>query len=432
MRAGPEAAAAFIRELEWFFELERQWDGGFTYQGKAGVGNGVDPKTGRQRNNAEHQYPGWDTTGARILKYCLPRKVLCITGRDVLTTPIPDGEIADVIEAGRAPAKGYKYYTEKYDDASVAELMKLLGSWSPAVRHSAALSLSKKEGDHVGALIALLEGDAPNARYGACTALRKLGAKSAPAVDVLKRHLHSRDESLQTHAIMALGATGDARAVKPLLELAAGEFPRDRKGIMHRIVARALYLPKSGLLAESIDGVDRALLTRATRRLLRCKGGHERSMMADAVLKKLTLAELEPLWPAMIPALKECAPTGVMFASGVRMTVAELLAKNKIEEGMPLLLEYMRLQKMHGSGGRIPQIARLLKRYGASAKPLIPAMEKYVEFLQGEHPHTDGGRPSPERFYRSQIPVMQEIIEAIGTSDVSLELISIDKHLGQD
>ena len=29
--SGPDAAAAFLREQRWFFELERRWDGGFVY-----------------------------------------------------------------------------------------------------------------------------------------------------------------------------------------------------------------------------------------------------------------------------------------------------------------------------------------------------------------------------------------------------------------
>ena len=37
MRSGPEATAAFLKEQRWFFDLERRWDGGFTYQGGAGM-----------------------------------------------------------------------------------------------------------------------------------------------------------------------------------------------------------------------------------------------------------------------------------------------------------------------------------------------------------------------------------------------------------
>jgi len=427
-RAGKPACSAFLHEMAWLHDLERRWDGGFTYQGKAGVGYGVDEASGRQKGGAEHQYGGWDTTGCRILMYCLPFKRLCITGRDVLETPIPKSDIADVIEAGRPPATGGRDFDKRYDGRSIPELKALLGSWSPAVRYHAALSVTRAEGDQVPMLLEILDGTDRYARYGACTALRKLGDKSATAVDTLMKLVDSDDQLLQTHAIMALGEIGDPRAVAPLLELAAGEFKNDRKGIMHRIVSRALFAP-GGLLAGSIDGVDRELLYPAVRRLLRCKGGHERSLMAAAVLKKLTFKELEPLWPDLVPALRECAPTGVMFASGVRQTIATILAENKVEEGMPLLLEYMKLQKPHGSGGRNKIIMDLLTQYGAAAKPLLPAMETYLAFLEQEHPWVDRGQPPPAHFYKNQVPHVKDAMDAIRAATNTPELVSIEKHL---
>jgi len=89
-RSGKKGCSAFLHELSWVLDLERRWDGGFTYQGKPGTGYGYDERRGRQRNGAEHQYPGWDTTGARILMYCLPRKVLYITGKDGYTAKLSD------------------------------------------------------------------------------------------------------------------------------------------------------------------------------------------------------------------------------------------------------------------------------------------------------------------------------------------------------
>jgi hypothetical protein len=121
-----------------------------------------------------------------------------------------------------------------------------------------------------------------------------------------------------------------------------------------------------------------------------------------------------------------------MFASEVRMAVAELLADNRIEEGMRLILEYSRLQKMHASGGRTPMIMNLLKQYGVSARPLIPAMEEYVTFLEGEHPHTDKGRPSPQGFYRRQIPLVREAIDSIKSSNEAHTLISIEEYLDRE
>ncbi len=427
-RAGRQGCSAFLRELTWLHDLERRWDGGFSYQGKPGVGYGVDESTGRQRNGAEHQYPGWDTTGGRILMYSLPRNVLRITGRDTLLTPIPDAEVAATIEAGRPPSGGFTAFEHKYDGEPVERLLQRLGSWSPAERLFASLALSRTEDDPTEALLGLLHGSDRHARYGACTALRKRGSLGTAAFEALLAQTRTDDPLLQGHAMMALGAGGGARAVRPLLELAAGEFPNDPGGFLHRIVATALFA-RGGPLAESIDGVERGVLYPAVRRLLRCPGGQERSLVADAVLRKLDFEELQPLWPAMIPALRECAPTGVMFASGVRLTVAELLAKNHVEEGMPLLLEYMQVQKMHGSQRRNPEIMALLKQYGAAARELLPDLKAYLVFLEGEHPHTDRGRPGPESFYRGQIPWVRDAIDAIKASRETPRLTSIRPFL---
>ncbi|MGB2824058.1 MAG: DUF6288 domain-containing protein, partial [Phycisphaerae bacterium] len=68
-RAGPQAAAAFLKELRWFYELARRWDGSFPYQGGAGMGG------------SEHCYGDWDCTGAYVLTCALPLKKLYITGK---------------------------------------------------------------------------------------------------------------------------------------------------------------------------------------------------------------------------------------------------------------------------------------------------------------------------------------------------------------
>lgn len=428
-RAGKLACAAFLHEMAWLHDLERRWDGGFIYQGKAGVGYGVDPKSGRQKGGREHNNGHWDTTGARILMYCLPKQRLCITGRDALTIEIPENEIASLIEAGRPHQSGNKNAVNRFQGESADRLRKRLGSWSPVERYHAASALARIEGISTATIVPLLKSDNMFARYGACQALRELKAGAAGAVPALIEQLQSNDQLLLAYAIAALGEIGDNRAVEPLLKKAAGTFEGDVTGVMQRMVARALF-NKGGLLKESIDGVNREVLFPAIRGILACRGGHERSMMAEAVLPRLTLKELQPLWPVLIPALRECAPTGVMFASGVRTTIASILAENKVEEGMDLLLEYMKLQKRHGGGGkRNILITDLIKSYGANARPLIPAIETYIQFCEQDRPWTDVGQPSAEGFFKNQVPHLKDTIKVIRESKETPELISIKSHL---
>lgn len=427
-RAGQKGCSAFLHEMTWLYDLERRWDGGFVYQGKPGVGYGVDPKTGRQKGGREHNNAYWDTTGSRILMYTLPGKKLCITGKDVLTVDIPENQITEVIEAGRPTEKGYKQITERYDDCSEDELIELLGSWSPVVRHHASLSLAKKESSHTEQLIEMLSSKNKFERYGACIALQAQGEKSVDAVEPLLKMLNTKDPILMSYVIFALGKIGDKRAVKPLLKLGATEIPNDPRETQKRHIVRALF-DRGGLLDESIDGVDKELLFSAVRSFLKSQNGAERSMVANKVLKKLKFDELQPLWSDLIPAMLKCAPSGVMFASGVREEIAKILAENKVKEGMELIFEYLKKQKRHGSSKRNKLITDLLKQYGANAKPLVPEMEKYLELCRKDHPWIDVGQPPMERFYKGQIPYIEETIKVIKESDKKPKLKSIKPYL---
>ena len=259
-------------------------------------------------------------------------------------------------------------------------------------------------------------------------ALLQMGPKASDAVPHLIKMLNSDDPLFLSFAISAIGKSEDQRAVKPLLELAAKDLPNDPRGTNKILIARALF-DKKGLLGESIDGVDRKLLIPAVKSILKCDGGAERAMVARNVLQKLKFEELQPLWPDLIPAMLKCAPAGVMFASEVRQDIATILAENKVEEGMELLLEYMKQQKQHGSGKRNKIITDLLKQYGAAAKPLLPKMEKYVEFLKIDRPWIDTGQPPIDSFYKGQIPYIEETIKVIKESKEKPQLKSIAPYL---
>jgi hypothetical protein len=423
-RSGQDACSAFLHELTWLFDMERQWDGGFSYQGKPGFGAKLHtdgPRKGMQRNNAEHQYPHWDTTGSRILMYCLPRKALCITGKDLLTVDIPPDEVGEVIEAGRVPGSLH-VVSQKYDGKTEAELLELLGSWSPVVRGYAAGSLAKGSSVPVGELLKMLESPKRYTRYGAATALRRLKLKRDSVIDALIRQLDSDDLLMRMHATLALGFTGDRKAVEPLLRLAARDFPEDKRGTTVRVLCVALfqtspYKDDKGLLADSIEGIDDSLLIPALKKLIYCKAGGERSMLGRPILM-LSKAQRDQLWPELIFAIKEVAPSGIMGASGIRLTIASLLSDNKIEEGIDLLVEYLKYQKGHGFAERTEKIFPMFKLYGARAKRVLPQLEAYLKKVES------GRNPS-----RDLIEVIRETIDAIKASTERVETISIKDYL---
>ncbi len=427
-RSGQKGCSAFLHELSWVLDLERRWDGGFTYQGKPGTGYGYDERRGRQRSGAEHQYPGWDTTGARILMYCLPRKILYITGKDGYTAKLSSRQVADTIEAGRALGSITAFST-KYDNHSVGQLLDLLGSWSPEVRQCAAMSLARKPGDHTAKLTKLLCGRDRYACYGACMAFQQLGPKAAAGVDELLKQLHSKDQLLQIRAMLALGAIGDKRAVPELLKMAASEFPEDRKGMLHRYLAHALfndarYDKYTGLLADSIDGVDRELLVPAAIRLLRSHDGQARAFVTRTVLKKLTLEEMQPLWPATVRALKTQSISFVMRAHESREGIVEILAENRIEEGIDLLVYYLGHQKWHGTDQRAARLMGMLMKYGVSAKQAIPGLETHLRNL------AEIEKVKDIRYWdaKNQQPVIRKAIEDIKQLKEKPNLISIKEY----
>ena len=99
-----------------------------------------------------------------------------------------------------------------------------------------------------------------------------------------------------------------------------------------------------GLLSKSVKGIDRDLLYQAIQQLLKNPDGRTRGTV-ESLYKSLSFKELQPLMPAIIKAIKEPSPSGVMFSSQIRLGGLALLAKYHIEEGMPLCFDTMEIYK---------------------------------------------------------------------------------------
>lgn len=365
-RAGKYASAAFFKELWWYFDLERGWDGGFGYQGAPGTGG--------------DSTPGWDCTGARMLLYALPLKKLCITGKGMSNDKRLTGRrLAEVISAGEGV--GWSNRKTIYDSLELSELLKLLQSWSPIVRTRAARSLGKKPGSAVTALLKLYEDGNTDAKLGALTALRHQGSKAAPAVPLLSALLTHKDSSTRIAAMHALGGIGeDARAAVPqMLKVALMEFDDDPRNLTRRNLCFVLF--DDGIL--DIKTADRAELFAAVRKLLRDDDGRARGSVAK-LYKQLKFQELTPILPDILWAVENPAPSGIMFAAGVRDAGLKLLSENRVKEAIPLLAQYARDQQQWGSQARIVTIMAMLEVYGAHAKTVLPELKELVEFCRTE------------------------------------------------
>ncbi len=408
-RCGPLATAAYFSETAWYYDLARSWDGTFVYQGTPANWNG-------------HSYNGWDSTGAYLLAYALPLKSLTLTGRKPsVVHALTQSQVAQVIDAGR----GFDFWTDKtcYDNRSAHDLLACLSSWSPAVRIRAARALAKKPGDSVPQLLRLLEGDNPQARDGACRTLGALKGRAAPAVPALIKTLSHEDLWLRIQACVALADIGEPakEAVPILLRLATRQSHDDPRQHMQRYVAFSLFStrrPGGGRgLIHYWQGRDLRLLYPAVRKLLQNPDGRARGEVGS-LYDTLTYEEIQPLLPAVYAAIMEPAPSGVMFASGIRMKGLELLAKHRIAEGIHACVTLARSQNPWASEKRTPAILKILRSYGAAAKVAIPDLETLGPFYEKQPGF-------PANLSKQKAAAVRETIHAIKASKDHPQLRSL-------
>jgi HEAT repeat protein len=373
-RGGPLATGAYMKEQAWLYDLAREWDGSFGYQGSP-VGE------------EEHgKYKSWDSTGAYLLAYALPLKSLYITGKRPCAAPAMNTQqVTEVIAAGRDYS--HSIANEGYTGRTTDQLLAGLASWSPAVRKRSAYGLSRAEGDVVASLLKMLAGSNREARYGACEALGRLGPKADAACPQLKALLKDSDpwmQSLACFAIAELGNETRKTCVNDILQMILTPNPADPRHTAHRAAAVALFNPFPGsrtprtsiLSSGSLEGVDLALLRPALQTILRNEDSVARGSVAP-ILKKLNERELALLLPDILKATEKLAPSNEMFADGIRLAGLELLAKHHISEGLELCIPVIEPDRW-GSGHRYQPALASLVRYGGNARPLVPELQKML------------------------------------------------------
>jgi hypothetical protein len=169
-----------------------------------------------------------------------------------------------------------------------------------------------------------------------------------------------------------------------LLTMLAEYDPQsDPRGMQQRYLCFALFNQRGGMLGRSLDGVDRQLLYAAVKAGLRNQDGRARGSIGS-VYQNLTYEEVEPLLPAIYQAVIEPAPSGIMFADGIRLSGLEILAKHRIEEGVSLCLDVMEIDRW-GKQSRITGCLKALQTYGGAARPILPRLEELERQLRA-HP----------------------------------------------
>ena len=389
--SGPQATGAWMQEFgAWYFDLARRWDGTFLHQGPP-----------QMRND---KYGNWDCTGAYLLSYALPLKKLYLTGKRRSSIPQLDAAAAQaLILDGRGWSN--KDRNSAYDKLSAEQLVARLSSWSPVVRERAAMALGRRGEIAVSVLVRMLDAPRIETRYGACQALAVLKGKAAGAVPALRKSLHHEDMWLRIKAAEALAGIGDgAMAAVPelLMMLAKGPSKSDPRGMEQRYLSFALFNRRGGLIGRSLEGVDRELLIRAVRAGLRNEDGRARGTLGS-VYDNLSFEQVKPLLPAIHKAIVEPAPSGIMFASGIRLSGLDLLAKYRIRDGMDLCIEIMDIDQW-GKRSRISRCLKALQAYGGAAKPMLSRLAELEKQLL-DHGEAKGLQP--------QIDLVRQTVAAI-------------------
>lgn len=364
--SGPEATGAWMREFGgWYFDLARAPKGDFVHLGPPEAGN--------------DKYAGWDASGAYLLAYAMPLKKLLLTGKRPSLAPQVDAATAgNLIRDGRG--WNNKDRNSAYDALSPAELLERLGSWSPTVRDRAAMALGRrKEAPPVGALVKMLSSPRLEARYGACDALSALKDAAAPAVPVLTKLLEHDDLWMRIKAAETLAGIGaPAMSTLPVLleRLTRKPTAADPRGMEQRYLCFNVF---GKMLKTSIEGVDPILLNKAVAAGLQNQDGRARGEIGG-LYSKFSYEQIQPLLPAIHRAVVEPAPSGEMFADGIRLAGLDLLARHRYREGMELCFEVMGIDRW-GKGNRIPRCLKALAQYGAAAKPMLPRLRQLEKDL---------------------------------------------------
>jgi hypothetical protein len=226
--------------------------------------------------------------------------------------------------------------------------------------------------------------------------------------------LDHEDLWLRVKAAEALAHIGGPamQALPILLErLAIGPTKADPRGMEQRYLCFAVF---GQMLKHSLDGADRDLLRKAVAAGLRNEDGRARGEVG-AVYQRLGYDEIKPLLPAIREAIVTPAPSGEMFASGIRLSGVELLARHRIREGMDLCLAVLEIDKW-GKQDRIKRALKALAAYRAAAKPLLPRLRQLENDLLA-HPEAKGLQPAIEQ--------VRALIKEIENSDKTVELRSL-------
>jgi hypothetical protein len=180
--------------------------------------------------------------------------------------------------------------------------------------------------------------------------------------------------SLAVTSLAAIGEQERKKSLPDLLVMMGTPMPGDPRGMAHRAATVALFSKTGGIMTGSLDGVDRDLLYPAIKSILKNQDGRARGDLSP-IYAKLTDQDIAMLLPEIIQAIQKLAPSGEMFADGIRLAGLDVLSRLGIREGIPLCIQVIDPTRW-GQGNRIPKCLTYLTRYGSHAKEVLPQLKE--------------------------------------------------------
>lgn len=369
--AGPQASGAWMDQFGWYYDLARDADYRFPYQGYP-------------RQRAPNAYTGWDCPGAYLLHFAAPLKKLRILGKGVTCQPkFTVAEIQNTIEAGSI---NYRYASQEF-------LQQSLSSWSPVVRHFSAKELRRRK-DPLASK-ASLSSQSPLDRIAALRESSDFG--------VCAKMLKDSDLRVRMAAVSVLAGKDKSRAVGEVFQHLAAN-PQEAPVFTQHIGDTFFPLGISGKAVGNLLNApkDRKTTIAAILKLLDDEDALVSSRVAMG-MSSLPEKELYPLLPVIYERSMHPPSGNVMFANKLRTASAEVLVKLQLQEGLDVATILL-ADMSWGKSNRLPQAAALTLKYGGHAKG---SLEPVKVVLSNMNPNGD----------HKWKALLKETIEKIEASD---------------
>lgn len=120
--------------------------------------------------------------------------------------------------------------------------------------------------------------------------------------------------------------------------------------------------------------------------------------------------------------VRERAPSGEMFAHGIRVDGLPLFAKHSIEEGIQACVRYTWQQNLWASELRTPERMEILLSYGIHAKAVVPELTQLANYFEKDEPIF------PEQLMKQKAECVRDTIRAVVASTETPKLIRFNQE----